>query len=75
MQRVLGGEPDACQYLLGVDTEFPGPLIGDYKTTREVIRESYERVLLGDGDVAAAIDGADSQITAAAEEYRTTVGG
>ena len=65
----------AYDVLLGVDTDFPGPLIGDYTTTREVIRESYERVLLGDGDVEAAIDQADTAITSAAEEYEDTVGG
>jgi sn-glycerol 3-phosphate transport system substrate-binding protein len=73
----LGGQWNRIAYdvLLGVDTDFPGPLIGDYKTTREVIRESYERALLGDGDVEAGIDQADAAITAAAEEYKDTVGG
>ncbi len=61
--------------LQNVDPDFPGPLIGDYKATREAIRNAYERVLLGDGQVQPAIDEANGKITAAAEEYRTTVGG
>jgi len=61
--------------LQNVDTDFPGPLIGDYKTTRESIRGAYERVLLGDGQVQPAIDEADKKITAAAQEYKKTVGG
>jgi sn-glycerol 3-phosphate transport system substrate-binding protein len=73
----LGGRWNevAFQVLLDVDTEFPGPLIGDYKTTREAIREGYERVLLGDGDVAAAATSTNGRITAAAQEYEDTVGG
>lgn len=61
--------------LENVSPDFPGPLIGDYKTTREAIRTAYERVLLGDGDIAAAIAEADAKITAAAKEYKQTVGG
>lgn len=61
--------------LENVSPDFPGPLIGDYKVTRESIREAYERVLLGDGNVEAAITEANDEITAAAEEYKTTVGG
>ena len=38
-----------------MDTDFPGPLIGDYKTTREAIREAYEAVLLGDASVDDAM--------------------
>jgi sn-glycerol 3-phosphate transport system substrate-binding protein len=73
----MAGEWNRIAYdvLLNVDTDFPGPLIGDYKTTREAIRNSFEQVVLGDGDIDAAIGGADAAITAAAEEYRTTVGG
>lgn len=65
----------AFDVLKNVDTDFPGPLIGDYKSTRESILEAYERVLLGDGAVEPAIDEADTSITAAAQEYADTVGG
>ena len=61
--------------LENVDTDFPGPLIGDYKVTRESIRNAYERVLLGDGQVQPAIDEANEKITTGAEEYQQTVGG
>lgn len=73
----LAGEwnREAYDVLLNVDTDFPGPLIGDYKTTREDIRNSFEQVVLGDGDVDSAISTADGGITAAAQEYLGTVGG
>ena len=73
----MAGEWNRIAYdvLLNVDTGFPGPLIGDYKTTREAIRNSFEQVVLGDGEVDAAIAAADSSITTAAEEYKATVGG
>ncbi|MFZ4519861.1 MAG: extracellular solute-binding protein [Microthrixaceae bacterium] len=61
--------------LQNVDPDFPGPLIGDYKTTREAIRGAYERVLIGDGQIQPAIDEANTKITAAAKEYKKTVGG
>ena len=72
----LAGRWNAVAFgvLENVSTDFPGPLIGDYKTTREAIRESYERVLLGDGQIAPAIDEADTRITDAAAEYKETVG-
>lgn len=76
-KTTLGGQWSAVAYsvLSEVDTDFPGPLIGDYKATREAIRNAYERVLVGDGQVAPAIDEADKKITAAAKEYQQTVGG
>lgn len=76
-QSSLGGRWNevAMEVLQNVDPDFPGPLIGDYKTTREAIRDAYERVLIGDGEIEAAIEEADAAITAAAEEYKSTVGG
>jgi sn-glycerol 3-phosphate transport system substrate-binding protein len=72
----LAGRWNAVAFgvLENVSTDFPGPLIGDYKTTREAIRESYERVLLGDGQIQPAITEADTRITDAAVEYKDTVG-
>jgi sn-glycerol 3-phosphate transport system substrate-binding protein len=72
----LGGRWNAVAFdvLENVQTDFPGPLIGDYKTTREVIREAYERVLLGDGQIEPAIEEANTKITDAAVEYKDTVG-
>lgn len=72
----LGGRWNAVAFgvLENVSTDFPGPLIGDYKTTREAIREAYERVLLGDGKIEPAIEGANKRITDAAVEYKDTVG-
>jgi sn-glycerol 3-phosphate transport system substrate-binding protein len=73
----LGGQWTEIAFgvLENVDTDFPGPLIGPYKETREAIRGAYERVLLGDGNVQAAIDEADGRITEAVQDYRETVGG
>jgi len=61
--------------LENVDTDFPGPLIGEYRVTREAIRNAYERVLLGDGQVDPAVEAANDAITSAVEEYGRTVGG
>ena len=73
----LGGQWNkvAFSVLQNVSTDFPGPLIGDYKATREAIRTAYESVLLSGGEGAVAIDGAQAKITAAAAEYKKTVGG
>ena len=76
-KTTLAGRWNAVAFgvLQNVSTNFPGPLIGDYKTTREAIRNAYERVLLGDGAVGPAIAEANAKITAAAKEYKKTVGG
>jgi sn-glycerol 3-phosphate transport system substrate-binding protein len=73
----LGGRWNtvAMEVLQNVDPDFPGPLIGDYKATREAIREAQEATLLTESSVDEAIATADSKITAAAEEYKATVGG
>lgn len=73
----LGGKWNtvAMEVLQNVNPDFPGPLIGDYNETRQAIREAQETVLLTDGSVNDAIATADQKITAAAEEYRDTVGG
>ena len=61
--------------LENVDTDFPGPLIGDYKATREAIRNAYERVLLGDGQVQPAIDEANAEDHRRGQGVPETVGG
>lgn len=73
----LGGQWSriAFDVLENVSTDFPGPLIGPYKETRDAIRNAYERVLIGDGNVDAAIEEADAAITEAVRDYRDTVGG
>lgn len=73
----LGGQWTRIAFgvLENVSTEFPGPLIGPYKETRESIRNAYERVLLGDGNVDAAIEEADEAITKAVKDYKETVEG
>jgi sn-glycerol 3-phosphate transport system substrate-binding protein len=73
----LGGRWSAVAFevLENVRTDFPGPLIGPYKETRDAIRVAYEQVLLGDGNVDAAVRGAQAKIDAAVQQYRESVGG
>jgi sn-glycerol 3-phosphate transport system substrate-binding protein len=73
----LGGKWSKVAFgvLQNVDTGFPGPLIGDYKATREAIRNAYESVLLSGAKGPAAAAAANAKITAAAKEYKKTVGG
>jgi sn-glycerol 3-phosphate transport system substrate-binding protein len=72
----LGGRWSKVAFgvLQNVDTNFPGPLIGDYKATREAIRSAYEGVLLSGAQPASAANAANAKITAAAKEYKKTVG-
>lgn len=72
----LGGKWSSVAWsvLQNVRKDFPGPLIGPYKETRENIRTAVERVLLGDGDVDAALKDADTAITSALKDYKGSVG-
>ena len=60
--------------LQNVRKDFPGPLIGPYKETREVIKTAVERSLLGDGNIDAALKDADTGITKLLKDYKTSVG-
>lgn len=72
----LGGQWQQVAYdvLAGIDTEFPGPVIGPYDEVRVAIEKAMDQVLLDDGDVDAAVVEADATITAALESYRQDVG-
>ena len=61
--------------LQNVRQDFPGPLIGPYKESREAIRAAVERVMLGDGNISAAVHDADVTITSKLREYRTSIDG
>jgi sn-glycerol 3-phosphate transport system substrate-binding protein len=73
----LGGRWSAVAFgvLENVRTDFPGPLIGPYKETRDAIRVAYEQVLLGDGNVDVAVRDAQAKIDTAVQQYRESVGG
>ena len=72
----LGGQWVKVAYdvLAGIDTEFPGPVIGPYDEVRVAIEKAMDQVLLDDGDIDAAVVEADATITAALESYRQDVG-
>lgn len=72
----LGGKWSkvAWSVLQNVREDFPGPLIGPYKETREVIKTAVERSLLGDGNIDAALKDADTGITKLLKDYKTSVG-
>ena len=72
----LGGEWQKVAYdvLTGIDTDFPGPIIGPYDEVRQAIEKAMDRVLLDDGSIDDAMTEADATITAALESYRRDVG-
>ena len=72
----LGGQWVKVAYdvLAGIDTDFPGPVIGPYDEVRVAIEKAMDQVLLDDGDVDAAVVEADETITAALESYLQDVG-
>ncbi len=72
----LGGQWQKVAYdvLAGIDTDFPGPIIGPYDEVRQAIEKAMDRVLLDDGSVDDALVEADATITAALESYRQDVG-
>jgi sn-glycerol 3-phosphate transport system substrate-binding protein len=72
----LGGQWQKVAYdvLAGIDTDFPGPVIGPYDEVRVAIEKAMDQVLLDDGSVEDAVVEADATITAALELYRQDVG-
>ncbi|MFA9563389.1 MAG: extracellular solute-binding protein [Acidimicrobiales bacterium] len=72
----LGGQWQKVAYdvLAGIDTDFPGPVIGPYDEVRVAIEKAMDQVLLDDGSVDAAVVEADATIMAALESYRQDVG-
>lgn len=71
----LGGQWQKVAYdvLSGIDTAFPGPIIGPYDEVRQAIEKALDQVLLDDGPVDDAVREADATITAALESYRQDV--
>jgi sn-glycerol 3-phosphate transport system substrate-binding protein len=73
----LGGQWQKVAYdvLAGIDSDFPGPIIGPYDEVRQAIEKAMDQVLLDDGPVDDAVTEADATITAALESYRRDVVG
>lgn len=64
----------AYDVLAGIDTDFPGPVIGPYDEFRREIEKCLDRVLLNDEPVGPAVEEADAAMTAALERYNQDVG-
>jgi len=73
----LGGRWAKIAYdvLAGIDTDFPGPVIGPYDEVRRAIQKCMDRVLLNDEPIGPAVEAADREITEALERYAADVGG
>ena len=73
----LGGQWAKIAYdvLAGIDTDFPGPVIGPYDEVRKAIEKAMDRALLNDEPVGPVLEEADRTITEALERYAADVGG
>ena len=71
----LGGRWQKVAYgvLAGINTDFPGPVIGPYDQVRQAIKKCMDQVLLDDEPVDEAVKEADATITAALESYNEDV--
>ena len=59
----------AYDLALGLDPEFPGPLIGPYRQVRNIIGDSLDRMMLNGADPADVIAEADAEINDAIDDY------
>jgi len=75
--KSLGGrwQKVATDVMSGVDSDFPGPVIGPYDEVRSAIGKAMDTVLLDGKAVDPAVAGADRTITKALESYAADVGG
>ena len=71
----LGGrwQKVAYEVLAGINTDFPGPVIGPYDQVRQAIKKCMDQVLLDGEPVDEAVKEADATITAALESYNEDV--
>lgn len=58
----------------GVDSSFPGPIIGPYTETRAAILKALDTALLEDGDARTALEEADATVTEQLGLYAQDVG-
>lgn len=59
----------AYDLALGLDPDFPGPLIGPYRQVRNIIGDSLDRMMLDGASPDSVIAEADDAINAALERY------
>lgn len=65
----------AASSLDELDPEFPGPVFGPYNQFRNAVRGSFEKITLGQEDVASTITSVDSEFQSDLETYASEVGG
>ncbi|MDQ2678991.1 MAG: extracellular solute-binding protein [Actinomycetota bacterium] len=58
-----------------LDPEFPGPVFGPYNQFRAAVRDSFEKITLGQDDVAATITAVNDKFQTDLESYASEVGG
>lgn len=58
----------------GVETGFPGPVIGPYDQYRLSIEKAMDRVLLNGEPVGKVVEETDAEMTAALQVYNEDVG-
>ncbi len=58
-----------------LDPEFPGPVFGPYNQFRAAVRSSFEKITLGQEDVAATIESVDAGFQDDLTTYAEEVGG
>lgn len=65
----------AFDVLAGIETDFPGPVIGPYDEVRQALERAMDRALLNDEPVGPAVEEADRRITEALQRYARDVDG
>ena len=65
----------AASALDELDPDFPGPVFGPYNQFRAAVRDSFEKITLGQADVAATIQTVNDKFQSDLETYAEEVGG
>lgn len=74
----LGGRWQKAAYEVlesGVDSSFPGPIIGPYTEMRTSLRKALDSALLDDKDARESLEKADAEVNAELELYAQDIGG
>ena len=58
-----------------LDPDFPGPVFGPYNQFRAAVRDSFEKITLGQADVPATIQSVNDKFQSDLEQYAEEVGG
>ncbi len=65
----------ASSALDSLDPDFPGPVFGPYNQFRAAVRDSFEKITLGQEDVEATIQAVNDKFQSELEKYAAEVGG